>query len=62
MAIAEGRQRHDWDLQSVLISMVAAACGDDDAKPAKFNPFEQGEDAPQVISMGEARALFRSGL
>lgn len=62
MAMAEGRQRHAWDLQSALMALVASALGDTDARPEKFNPFEcdDVQDEPEVISFTEARAMFRS--
>lgn len=60
LAIAEGRQQHEWTLQSHLMAMIAAAVGDENATPDRFNPFEQGGDEDEeVIEFSEARALLR---
>lgn len=40
VVMAEGKQRHDWDLQSCLLAMIYNVNSKRSRKPKDFNPFE----------------------
>ena len=58
-AMAQGRQRSEWNRTSALLAMVfnAHRAGGTAAKPSDFNPFKQ--EAVMVIGREDAKNIFR---
>jgi hypothetical protein len=50
MAMAEGRQRHEWDMQSALMSLTHNIHAKNDRPPAYFNPFSRQRSRVDVMT------------
>lgn len=64
--MAEGRQQHEWEMQSVLMAHISMQLGDREARPINYMPEHliEPEDraqktASETISMTEAIALLK---